>query len=112
MIKQIVLFLLSNFQETDTRQQSIGCLKVHVLVWYVYFLILELAFTTIFLLSYALTIVRYIFFWSQKSGHLALIHLAEPPFTVHFGDIVFHTVCWHLCTLLPGKFLFVIFVED
>ncbi|KAI6210707.1 hypothetical protein M3Y96_00356500 [Aphelenchoides besseyi] len=54
MTTGLFIFLLSAFQETDTRKETLGCLRVHVLVWYVHFLILELAFTTIAITIYAL----------------------------------------------------------
>lgn len=58
MIKNMIRFLLSNFQATDVREDSVGCLRIHVLVWLVYFLVLESALISILVFVYVLTIVN------------------------------------------------------
>ncbi|KAI6174007.1 hypothetical protein M3Y98_01143600 [Aphelenchoides besseyi] len=86
MTTGLFIFLLSAFQETDTRKETLGCLRVHVLVWYVHFLILELAFTTIAITIYALFAVTSILVANNRISYDSFCFASNTPFLVstHF----------------------------
>jgi hypothetical protein len=109
MFKSAIKVLLSRFQTTDTN--SIGCLKIHVLVWYVNFLVLELAFTSILLTVYACTIVSFFESLHKFIPILARIHLVKFAVNLHFSAFVLHPFYRNLCSLHRGKCLSAIFTN-
>ena len=99
MTKKATTFLLSHFQETDTREQFVGCCRIHVVVWYINFLVLELAFTSIFGVVYACTVVS---LFDSTLYCLARTHLAEHSFRIDSAHLILHAVHRLLCNLHGG----------
>lgn len=62
MAKDLLTTILSTFQTTDIKEQFLCCFGIHVVVWYIHFLVLEITFTIMLALFYAFTIVSFIEF--------------------------------------------------